>query len=191
MKVRLAALDDAAAVQAIYAPAVTDTAISFELVPPTVAEMRDRIAATLPAYPWLVAVEADHQVVGYAYAHAFAERAAYGWSVETSIYLDPNARRRGVGRRLYEVLFALLEAQGYRQAFAGATLPNPASVALHERMGFEPVAVYRRVGWKNGVWHDVGWWQRAITAGDHAPATPVPLDQLPAELIERLGSATG
>jgi len=172
--IRLARSEDAAAVQAIYAPTVRDTAISFETEPPTTVEMRQRMIDTLPQYPWLVVTDRDI-VVGYAYAHRFAERAAYAWSVETSIYLDVNARRQGQGRRLYEALIRLLAAQGYQQAFAGIALPNPASVGLHERVGFRPVGVYERVGWKHNAWHDVGWWQLVLRADDRLPSTPRPL----------------
>jgi L-amino acid N-acyltransferase YncA len=170
--IRVARPEDAAAVQAIYAPMVRDTAISFEREPPTTAEMRQRMIETLAQYPWLVVTDRD-VVVGYAYAHRFAERAAYAWSVETSIYLDANAQGQGHGRRLYEALIRLLTAQRYEQAFAGIALPNPASVALHERVGFRPVGVYKRVGWKHNAWHDVGWWQLSLYAdNDRPPSTP-------------------
>jgi phosphinothricin acetyltransferase len=140
----------------------------------------------MPEYPWLVA-EDGASVVGYAYGHRFAPRAAYAWSVETSIYVGDGARGRGVGRALYDALLALLAAQGYRQAFAGIALPNPASVALHESVGFTPVGAYRDVGYKFGAWHDVGWWQRALGA-DHvdAPITPLSVDALEPGLVARV-----
>lgn len=185
LRIRLAAHDDAAAVRAIYAPAVEATVISFELLIPSVEEMAARIAEHRTEHPWIVA-ETDRGLVGYAYAGPFSARAAYRWSVQTSVYVDRSQRRRGVGRSLYTALFRLLSAQGYRRAFAGITLPNPASVGLHEAVGFTPVGVYRSAGWKLGAWHDVGWWQRDIQGGDRGvgePSPPRPLDDLPRGVI--------
>lgn len=178
MHIRLAdAAVDAAAVRAIYGPCVERTAISFELVVPSEAELARRIADKAPLHPWLV-IEDAGSVLGYAYAGRFSGRAAYDWSVEASIYLDEAARGRGVGRALYTALFGLLAAQGYRRVMAGITLPNEPSVTLHERMGLTPVGVYRHVGWKFDRWHDVGWWQGPL-GGSHGaapsdPPTPTP-----------------
>jgi phosphinothricin acetyltransferase len=169
--IRTATTNDAAACAQIYAPYVTDSVISFEAVPPTHAEMATRIAAALERYAWLVA-EDDGRVVGYAYAHAFAERAAYRWACETSIYLELGRRRTGAGRLLYEALFRQLAQRGYRWAMAGMTIPNDATSALHAALGFTPVGVYRQVGWKNGSWHDVAWAQKAILAVSDPPDEP-------------------
>jgi phosphinothricin acetyltransferase len=178
--VRLAEPPDAAEVQTIYAPIVASTPISFEVEPPTVAEMARRIARTMPAHPWLVAE--DHgRLAGYAYAGPFRSRPAYRWSVEVSAYVHPDWRRHGVGRSLYAALLAVLALQGFREACAGITLPNPASVGLHQALGFVPVGVYRRVGWKLGAWHDVGWWQRSLIASSQEPGEPQPLDRLDQE----------
>jgi L-amino acid N-acyltransferase YncA len=170
--IRLATERDAAAVRTIYAPVVTQTATSFEFEPPNVDELRSRIAKTLDRFPWIVCDRAG-TVLGYAYAGPHRERAAYQWSVEVSVYIDEGARRSGIGRALYTSLFALLRLQGFHNAYAGVTLPNAASVALHESLGFRPVGVYRRVGHKVGAWHDVGWWSLAI--GDHTPSPTLPL----------------
>jgi L-amino acid N-acyltransferase YncA len=159
--VRDATAADAAACAAIYAPYVTDTAISFELEPPTVEEMAARIEAALRTHAWLVA-EADGRVVGYAYAGPFKSRAAYRWSCEVSVYLERGSRRRGLGRALYAALFERLTELGYRTAVAGMTLPNEASAGLHRAMGFEPVGVYREIGFKHGAWRDVAWTQRTL-----------------------------
>ena len=168
VRIRLATAADAAAIRAIYAPHVEESAVSFETAVPSVAEVASRIGGTLRTHPWLVAEDAG-RVLGYAYAHGINPRAAYDWSVETSIYVRSDAQRRGVGRTLYGALFEALRAQGYRQAFAIIALPNPASVALHEALGFRAVGRYEAVGWKLGRWHDVGWWQRALTEDDSPP----------------------
>jgi len=162
---------DAPRLAAIYRPVVVDTATSFEEEPPEPAEMERRVRATLPAHPWLVAEEdgapgEDSPVVGYAYAGAVRSRPAYRWSAEVSVYVDAGARRRGVGRALYATLLEMLEVQGFCRAYAGITLPNPPSVALHEALGFRPVGTYRRIGFKLGAWHDVGWWQRDLAKVD-------------------------
>jgi phosphinothricin acetyltransferase len=165
----MATADDAPAIAAIYRPIVESTAISFETVAPDAVEMRRRIEHVLGSYPWLVC-ERDGVIAGYVYASRHRERAAYGWSVDTSVYVDDRFRRRGIGHALYLSLFPVLSAQGYANAFAGITLPSPASVGLHERLGFTPVGVYRRVGHKLGAWHDVGWWQRSLQRPDEEPA---------------------
>jgi len=183
MRIRLGVETDAMAVQAIYAPLVESTAVSFEVAVPSIDEMASRIADRQPAYPFLVA-EWEESVVAYAYAGRFSGRAAYDWSVETSAYVSEHARHRGIGRALYAALLAILGKQGYRRAMAGIVLPNPASVALHNACGFTPVGVYEAVGWKLGAWHDVGWWQRGLATTD-GPADPlVPLTDLPAGALE-------
>jgi L-amino acid N-acyltransferase YncA len=181
--VRLARADDAARVQAIYAPIVRDTPISFEVDPPGVPEMRRRIIDTLATLPWLVC-ERDSETLGFAYAAAHRTRPAYRWSVDVSVYVAGHARRAGVGRGLYVPLLALLAAQGFTSAHAGITLPNPASVGLHQALGFTLVGVYRAVGFKLGSWHDVGWWQRRLREPAVPPPPPTPLTDLPAAVIE-------
>jgi L-amino acid N-acyltransferase YncA len=171
--IRLAADSDAAAIANLYRPIVESTVISFETEPPDEEAIRRRLDATLPAYPWLVC-EIGGVVAGYAYASRHRDRAAYRWSVDTSVYVDESHRRSGVGRGLYTSLFSILVAQGFVNAYAGITLPNPGSVALHERMGFAPVGVYRHVGYKLGAWHDVGWWQRPLR--EASPPSGPPLD---------------
>ncbi len=172
--IRLATARDAGPVAAIYAPNVTETVISFESEPPDEDEMRRRIEATLERYPWLVC-ESRGQVLGYAYAGAHGSRAAYQWSVDVSVYVHGEAHRLGVGRALYTSLFAALDLQGFYNAYAGATLPNPASVGLHEAMGFRPVGVYRGTGYKMGAWHDVGWWHLALRERVPDPDPPADL----------------
>jgi L-amino acid N-acyltransferase YncA len=166
--IRLATVNDAPAIAAIYRPIVESTPISFETVAPDADEMRRRIQEVLGSHVWLVC-EREGAVAGYAYASSHRARAAYQWSVDTSVYVDDAFRRRGIGHALYLSLFAVLTVQGYANAFAGITLPSAASVGLHERAGFTPLGVYRRVGYKLGAWHDVGWWQRSLDLRDEEP----------------------
>ena len=175
--IRLARPADAPAIQRIYAPYCTDTAISFEVEPPDAAEIEKRIAKTLAILPWLVAEDAG-SLLGYAYASLHRERAAYRWSVDAAIYVAQDAHRRGLGRALYAPLFDLVRRQGYAQVYAGITLPNAGSVGLHEAMGFVPVGVFRNVGYKLGRWHDVGWWQLALGPLEEDPAEPVPITRI-------------
>lgn len=175
--IRLATLEDAAAVAEVYRPYVESTVITFEVVTPTESDMRSRMAAVLTKLPWLVA-EDDGQVVGYAYATPHRERAAYQWSVDVAVYLHKDAHRRGIGRSLYSTLFPMLVSQGFVNAYAGITLPNEKSVGLHEAMGFAPIGVYRHVGFKAGQWHDVGWWHLTLQPLPAAPQPPTPLPAL-------------
>lgn len=167
MIVRAGTAQDAAACAEIYAPHVVEGHASFEEVAPDAGEMARRIAA---AHAWLVADDGG-DVAGFAYGTPHMERAGYRWTVNTSIYVGGRHQGRGVGRSLYADLFELLEGMGFHMACAGVTLPNPASVAIHEAFGFVPVGVYRRIGFKFGQWHDVGWWQRPI-GPERDPVSP-------------------
>ena len=168
---------DAAQILAIYAPFVRDTHTSFELEVPDVTEIARRIRETSRTHPWLVCEEAG-EVLGYAYATPFRTRPAYQWGAETTIYVKEGRRGSGLGRALYGELFSVLEMQGFRMAYAAIALPNPASIGLHEALGFEPVGVFRAAGFKHNAWHDVGWWQRPIAAQDGTPEPPIPFRDL-------------
>ena len=170
-EIRLATEADAEDMLAIYAPVVRDTAISFELEPPSAEEFRSRIRSTLTRAPWLVC-EIDGDTAGYAYAGPLKTRAAYQWSVEVTVYVHEDYRRHGVGSAVYTSLFECLRLQGYVNAYGGIALPNPGSVGLHESMGFFHVGTYRNVGYKLGAWHDVGWWQLEITSPSVDPTPP-------------------
>lgn len=159
--IRIATPADASAIQAIYAPIVSDTAISFEVVPPTIEEMASRIETTLVNYPYLVA-ELDGAVVGYAYASQHRAREAYRWSVDVTVYIDTAVHRQGIGRALYQQLLPILEQQGFHAAYAGIAQPNAASVALHEAQGFTHIGTYPEVGFKHGQWHAVGYWRKPL-----------------------------
>lgn len=175
--IRLATEQDAEQITAIYAPVVRETAISFELDPPTVSEMRQRIQTTTQQMPWLVCEHAGI-VLGYVYAGAHRARPAYQWSVDTTVYVHQRYRGQGVGRALYNALLGILPLQGFYNAYAGIALPNAASVALHEAVGFQPLGIYRRVGYKLGQWHDVGWWQLALQTQERPPTALVPFKRI-------------
>jgi L-amino acid N-acyltransferase YncA len=178
MKIRPAdPLRDAAACAEIYAPYVRTTAISFEGEPPDANQLAERIERYQATHQWLVAEDAG-DVVGYAYACPHRERAAYRWAADVSVYVGPEHHRRGYGRELYGELLAALRRQGFYMVCAGVTLPNEASVALHEALGFTPVGVYRRIGYKLGKWWDVGWWQLALLEPDGGAAPTEPIPQL-------------
>jgi phosphinothricin acetyltransferase len=150
---------------------VLESTITFETVPPSPAEMAERIAAAQQAHAWLVLDERDG-VVGYAYGGPFKARAAYRWSCEVSVYLQRGRRRTGAGRALYEALFERLRERGYLRVAAGMTLPNDASEGLHRALGFIPVGTYRRIGWKHGAWRDVAWMQLDLDGDQDPPVEP-------------------
>lgn len=168
--IRLAGAADAAGIAAIYRPFVELHHFTFEETPPGESEIAHRMAS--PIHPWLVA-EKEGRVLGYASTSPMRGRAAYRWSVETGIYLAPDAQGRGLGRTLLGAHVDLLERQGFVTAIAGIALPNEPSVALHEKLGFTLLGIERGVGFKLGQWIDVGRWQR-----DLAPRTPTPAEPL-------------
>lgn len=171
--VRSVTPEDAAAIAAIYAPYVRNTAITFEIECPDAAEMRNRIIETTAGFPWLVA-EDGHHLCGYAYATAFRARAAYRWVVEATVYVADGFHRRGIGRALYQPLLDRLDRQGFQAAIGAIALPNTGSVALHEAMGFVYKGTYQEVGFKLDRWHDVGLWQRDFRPRPERPKEPLP-----------------
>ncbi len=156
--IRGARPEDAEAILEIYAPIVRDTAISFELEPPTIAAMTQRIATVTQDDPWMV-LESDVGLAGYAYATTFRGRDAYDPTRETTVYVHPDHRRRGVGRRLMVALLDELRRNGTHLAIGVIALPNPASVTFHESLGFRPAGRLHQVAWKLGRWHDEGFWE--------------------------------
>ena len=190
-RLRLVEPDDAAQIAAIYAPFCLETAISFETAAPDEATVRERIRTVGERYPWLIALSETGEVSGYAYASKHRERAAYGWSVDFTVYLAPAAKGRGIGTALYRALVKICRCLGYYRAFAGITLPNEASVRLHEKIGFQPIGIYRRVGFKLGKWYDVGWWSLDLLAEEGVPSEPRSIADIvgSGELEEILGQA--
>ncbi|HUQ20185.1 MAG TPA: GNAT family N-acetyltransferase [Gemmatimonadaceae bacterium] len=164
-RIRLAVPEDAEQIAAIYARAVTESATSFEIVPPDAAEMTNRMSAIVERYPWLVADDRG-TVMGYAYGSTHRARYAYQWSAEVSAYVHRDHHRKGIGRGLYESLFSILALQGYRTAVAGLTLPNEASEEFHKSLGFSVIGVFHKIGYKNNAWHDTLWLERPLAPYD-------------------------
>ena len=175
--IRLATAADAEAIARIYAPHVTASPTSFETEPPDAAEMARRLEQIQAKHAWLVFDE-EGVVGGYAYGSTHRVRAAYQWSAEVSAYVDERFRRRRIGQALYTSLFGILAAQGYVNAYAGITLPNAASVALHESTGFAAIGTFPNAGFKFDTWHTVGWWYLALQPHPPAPAPLRPVRAL-------------
>ena len=157
-RIRLAKLSDAEVIQNIYKPYVLESPISFEIIPPSSDEMKSRISDTLEKFPWLV-YEHDNVVVGYAYASPYKSRCAYSWSAESTVYIREGYHGKGIGKALYTSLLSQLKNQGVVNVIGGISLPNAASVRLHESLGFTQVATFKDVGFKFKKWWDVGYWQ--------------------------------
>jgi phosphinothricin acetyltransferase len=178
MIIRPVAVDDAAQIAAIYAPSVENSHVSFEERAPTPDEVRERIRSYTRTHPWIVTASEDAGILAYAYACPHRSRPGYRWSVDTAIYVRQGAQGQGIGKALYAELFRQLKLQGFHSAFAGIALPNDASIALHRAVGFTPVGIYRKVGYKNGAWHDTSWWQLQLERSTEPPAEPL----LPSEI---------
>jgi L-amino acid N-acyltransferase YncA len=175
--IRVAQESDAERMLDIYAPIVTETAISFESVPPTLGEFRQRIRSVLDLHNWLV-MEDEHAILGYAYAAKFRPREAYQWTAEVTVYVASPHHKRGIAQALYTSLFAALRLQGFSNAIAAIALPNLPSARLHEKLGFEPVGIFDSVGYKMGRWHDVGWWHLKLQDNPPNPVPPQPISAL-------------
>ena len=175
VSIRLATENEAAAIAAIYRPYVERTRISFEAEAPGPDEIARRMSN--PIHPWLAVAE-DDDIIGFASTSAMRNRNAYRWSVETGLYLKAEVRGRGLGRRLLGAHLDLLERQSFVTIVAGIALPNPASVALHEKLGFTLSGVERGVGFKLDRWVDVGRWQKDLAPRTNQPAEPLPYEGL-------------
>lgn len=182
---RLATVNDAVELAAIYAPYVRDTSVSFETEPPTAEEFARRIAAVGDRYPYLVHQRDDGTVDGYAYATRYHERDAYRYSVTTSVYLSPDSAGKGLGKKLYGALLAILKEQGYRNAYAVITMPNPQSVGLNERFGFRKNGYLTRCGYKFGKWLDVAIMELFLAEPDTLPAELIPVSGLNRDFLQR------
>jgi phosphinothricin acetyltransferase len=177
MKVRIATGADARGILEIYAPHIEKTACTFETVVPSIDQFAERIEKGLEKFPWIV-LEHDGVTGAYVYASTHREREAYQWTCECSVYVRDNFQGAGVGFILYEALYAILKMQGIVNLYAGITLPNEASIRLHEKCGFEQFATYNNIGFKLGRWHNVGWWKRQLNEYSTTPPPPVKFSRL-------------
>lgn len=173
MNIRLATRDDLLPIVDISNWAAIHTPANFAIEPETLSSWMQSFDQTRAMYPWLVAVNNDNQVIGFAKASPHRGRCAYAWTAEVTVYIDHQHHRQGIGTALYELLMPLLKAQGYVTLIAGITVPNPASERLHETFGFKRCATFERVGWKFDQWHDVGYWELILTDGPPAKIRPV------------------
>ncbi|MCD8369614.1 MAG: N-acetyltransferase family protein [Clostridiales bacterium] len=187
VKFRTASPKDAKKLLAIYAPYVENTVISFEYEVPSLEEFEARVRGTLAKYPYLVAEEGG-EILGYAYTSPFAKRAAYGWAVETSIYLRQDTRRHGVGRKLYQALEEISAAQNIQNMYARIGCPGVEdeyltrdSVRFHEHMGYRMVGEFYKCGYKFGRWYHMVWMEKAIGSHPNNPAPVIPFPELDAE----------
>jgi len=183
LKIRSVRLSDAPAILDIYNPVIGDSAITMELDSVSVADMEARIGRVASKYPWLVATDGD-KVVGYAYAGQYRERLGYRWTVEVSVYVHPEARGRGVARQLYEKLLPLLRQMGFVKAYAVITLPHLPSTSLHEKFGFEKLAIYPDAAHKLGRWYDIGFWSLTLNPAPAVPKEPTWISELSGALKE-------
>ena len=172
MIIRYAEPQDVPQMLSIYAPYITDSAITFESVLPTNTEFEDRLNAVTTGFPWLICEE-QGIILGYAYAARHRDRIAYQWSVESSVYVSPDAQGKGVARHLYQAMIAILKLQGIVNIYALITVPNVKSIGLHERLGFREFALFNKIGYKNSAWHDVLWMVLVINSHDMEQSDPL------------------
>jgi phosphinothricin acetyltransferase len=175
--IRLANTSDASSILDIYSWYILNSATSFETEVPTIDNFSQRIISHGQNWPWLV-YESDGIVAGYAYASGHRERAAYQWSVESSIYMNDRFQQKGIASILYETLFRILAFQNCRNVYAGITLPNEKSIRFHEKMGFKKIADYKNIGFKSGHWHTVSWYELQLNDDDEAPGPFIRLKEI-------------
>jgi L-amino acid N-acyltransferase YncA len=182
IKVRLATINDAQQITDIYSPNISKAAISFETEVPSAEEMQNRIETILQKYPWIVC-EIDGKIAGYVYASKHRDREAYQWSCECTIYMHNDFKGKGIGKELYQLLFEILQLQGFRNVYAGITLPNEGSITIHEKCGFKHFATYENIGYKFAEWHSVGWWKLQINDYNLQPPPPLKISELNSEML--------
>jgi phosphinothricin acetyltransferase len=176
--IRIATTADAPRLAAIYASYVTGTAITMECTPPTAKEFLRRIQTTLQRYPYLVAVDDQGMIQGYAYASAYSFRTAYDWAAEVSVYVAQDAIAHGIGRRLYQALEAALRQQHVVSLGACITADNARSIRFHERDGYTQHALFPHFAYKLDQWWDVLWLTKVLTPGNTAPQPFVPFAEI-------------
>lgn len=181
-EIRLTTIYDAPAIREIYSPNILNAAISFETEVPSIEEIQNRIETILQRYPWIVC-EVDGKMAGYVYASKHRDREAYQWSCECTIYMHNDFKGKGIGKELYQLLFEILKSQGFRNVYAGITLPNSGSVSIHESCGFKHFATYENIGYKFDNWHSVGWWKLQTNDYDLQPPPPLKLSELDSSML--------
>ena len=184
-KIRQVQLSDVEAILKVYAPFITDTCISFEYVVPSVEEFAQRIAGISAEYPYIV-LEADGEIVGYAYAHRYLERVAYSWDVEVTIYLAPKVQGKGLGVILYDTLEKLLALQNIKNLYSCITGDNVHSIEMHRSMGYEIIGTFPKAGFKHDRWLDVVWMAKAIGEKENAPLPLVLFSEMQASVVEKV-----
>jgi len=183
--IRVATKDDAAGMLEIYSPFILNSGITQETDVPSVEEFQNRIIANLKERPWLVC-EIDKQVAGYAYAGKHRDRKGYQWCTEPSVYISERYFGVNVANALYAALFDILKLQGYVNAYAVITLPNDRSIAFHKKFGFDHLTTYKKIGYKLGQWHDVGWMQYEINRHKIDPPDPVKFPEIERSAINSI-----
>lgn len=176
-EIRLITENDASAVLEIYRPYVLNSVITFEYEVPSYQEYLERVHNVITEYPWLVCLY-DNKIIGFAYASKHRYRTAYQWSPECTVYLAPQAHRKGIARILYETLFSILRLQGYFNVFAGVALPNEKSEGFHKALGFEEIGIFKNIGYKHGNWHDTKWFQLQLSEYINYPPPPHMIDEI-------------
>lgn len=182
---RRATEEDVVSILAIYAPYVTDSAITFEYDVPSEEEFRQRIRTISAEYPYFVC-ESDGQIIGYAYAHRHMERAAYQWNAEISIYIRQGFTGKGFGKTLCQTLIDLLRLQGIRNVFSCVTIPNERSAHLHHSMEFSTEGIFQNAGYKCGKWQTIAWFRKNIAPYTNEPAPFLPISRIDRQLIDSI-----
>ena len=170
--IRVAITDDAAGMLEIYAPFILNSGITQETEVPSVEDFQIRVISNLEERPWLVC-EINNEIAGYAYAGKHRDRKGYQWCTEPSVYISDKYYGLGIANALYTALFDILKIQGYVNAYAVITLPNDRSIAFHKKFGFEYLTTYKKIGYKLGQWHDVGWMQYEVNPHKENPGDPI------------------
>lgn len=182
---RRATEEDVVSILAIYAPYVTDSAITFEYDVPSEEEFRQRIRTISAEYPYFVC-ESDGQIIGYAYAHRHMERAAYQWNAEISIYIRQGFTGKGLGKTMCQALIDLLRLQGIRNVFSCVTIPNERSAHLHHSMEFSTEGIFQNAGYKCGKWQTIAWFRKNIAPYTNEPALFLPISRIDRQLIDSI-----
>jgi L-amino acid N-acyltransferase YncA len=183
--IRVATKNDAAGMLEIYAPFILDSGITQETEVPSLGDFQQRIISNFEERPWLVC-KINNEIAGYAYAGKHRDRKGYQWCTEPSVYISEKNYGLGIANALYTALFDILKAQGYVNAYAVITLPNDRSIAFHKKFGFEYLTIYKKIGYKLGQWHDVGWMQYEIIPHKNDPADPIKFLNIDKALIDSI-----